>query len=687
MQNKKMSLLLVIVLMFTVAGCDWHQSLEGESSTAEIVSSTEESESDYLWEESDEVMIALTGDSADCDDDRVDIDDNQIKIEGAGTYRVSGELAGQFKVDLDEEDSEQGLVRLILDNVAITNEESSALYIDDAERVIIILAENSANTLSDSTEYVFEEGEDEPNATLFSKANLVIYGEGNGVLEVNANYADGIVSKDGLLIRNANLNVTSADDAIRGKNYLKVYDSEITTQSGGDSLVSNDEEVGYIVIENSQLDLTAVAGDAIVAAISVEITGGNYNLTTDGGSAGSAQEDNSMKGIKAGESIVIGSGDFVFSTSDDALHTNGDLVINGGSFNIASGDDGLHADSSITINGCKINITKSYEGIESSVITINDGEIHIVASDDGVNVAGGNDSSAMGRPGAGGFENDENAFLYINGGYIYVNANGDGLDSNGSVAMTGGTAIVDGPTNSGNGPLDYNGTFQITGGTLLAVGSSGMAQAPSDSSTQYSFLVNFTNSYNAGDLIHIENSAGETLLIFAPAKKYQSIVYSSAEVTEGETYNIYLGGSCEGEIVDGLCSGNYTAGELYSETITITNITTSLGSSGGMGGGMMGDGGQMNGGRDSQRDEIDLEETPEMGEMGEMPEGRMGGGGQMDFAEMLTQIEAQLTEQGVDLPENWTDMTDEEKMTYLRENNLMQMGGGMGGGDKHPDMN
>ncbi len=50
--------------------------------------------------------------------------------------------------------------------------------------------------------------------------------------------------------------------------------------------------------------------------------------------------------------------------------------------------------------------------------------------------------------------------------------------------MAGGTVLVNGPTNDGNGSLDYDGTFDISGGILVATGSSGMAQMPSDSSSQ-----------------------------------------------------------------------------------------------------------------------------------------------------------------------------------------------------------
>jgi len=133
--------------------------------------------------------------------------------------------------------------------------------------------------------------------------------------------------------------------------------------------------------------------------------------------------------------------------------------------------------------------------LESAVITINTGDIQINASDDGINLASGADGSGMNTdmPGGGGgkhggpgqdmFAESGSYYLYINGGTILVDADGDGIDSNGSIEMTGGTMVVNGPTNSANGALDYMGTRNISGGYFIAAGSSGMAQAPSNSSS------------------------------------------------------------------------------------------------------------------------------------------------------------------------------------------------------------
>ncbi len=175
-------------------------------------------------------------------------------------------------------------------------------------------------------------------------------------------------------------------------------------------------------------------------------------------------------------------------------------------------------------------------------------------------------------------------YLYINGGYIYVDADGDGLDINGAIAMTGGTVLVNGPTENMNGALDYDGGFSLSGGFLVAAGSAGMAQAPDGSSSQNSLLINLNGSLPAGTLIHIQNSAGEDILTFAATKQYQSIAFSSPELVNGETYTVYYGGSSSGSLVDGLYQdGAYSAGtELTS--FTVSGVVTMIGSGGGGGG-------------------------------------------------------------------------------------------------------
>jgi hypothetical protein len=547
--------------------------------------------------------ITLEGDSITLDGSGAIVEGSTITITSAGTYSISGTLNdGQIKVDTQDEEA----VKLVLNGVDITCSTSAPIYVISVEKTVITLAEGTDNTITDGDSYVFEDAaSDEPNAAIFSHDDLTM--NGSGSLTVEANYNNGIQSKDDLKIVSGNINVSAINDGIKGRDSIIVRDGNITVNVGGDGLQSSnneDPERGYIAIEGGTLNITAGL-DGIQAETSLAISGGNITISSGGGSANSSSnigdpgntwgnwgnqrpgtvttsdDSPSAKGLKAEVNISVTGGTIVIDSSDDSVHSNDSIVISGGNMLLTSGDDGMHADATVEINGGEMDLTKSYEGIESAVITINDGNIHLVSSDDGINIVGGVDESAiMGRPGQGNFIFSGDNHLYINGGYVYIDANGDGMDVNGSVDMTAGVVIINGPTNNNNGALDNMG-FKITGGYLLAVGSSGMAQTPDTSSTQYSVMYNFSSVQPAGILFHIRTEDGEEVLTFAPTKAYQSVVLSSPELENRATYIVYTGGSSTGSVTDGLYSGGtYTAGTRIT-SFTISGIVTTIGSAGG----------------------------------------------------------------------------------------------------------
>ncbi|MFN8668835.1 MAG: carbohydrate-binding domain-containing protein [Gemmatimonadaceae bacterium] len=523
--------------------------------------------SDYTWNSADEATIALNGTSATTSSTSVAISGTTVTVKAQGTYRVSGTLAnGQLLVT----SKDTGVVRLILDGVTISNSGDAPLFVTKAAKTVIILADNTVNTLTDGTTY--PSGADE-NAALFSKANLSI--GGNGTLVVNARYNDGITSKDGLVINSGKFTVTAVDDAIRGKDYLIVRNGTFTLTAGGDGLKSDEEgdaTLGYVLVNNGTFGVTAT-GDGIQGQTAALVTGGTFTFKNGGGSTVTIADSLSAKGVKGDSLVVIDGGTFTIDAADDGLHTNRSLVVNGGSLTIATGDDGVHSDLDLTINGGSINITRSYEGVENTLadMVINGGTIRVVSSDDGVNLAGAGDTQP-GAPGSG----SSKYTLRINGGRIAVFASGDGIDANGSIAMTGGCAIVHGPTANNNAPVDYDGAFQMTGGFLVAAGSSGMAQAPGSTSTQAAVLMTFAATRAAGTVVHIQSSTGESVLDFAPSKSFQSIALSTPKLATGKSYALYFGGTESGTATDGIFeSGSYTP-STSSSSFTLSSIVSRL---------------------------------------------------------------------------------------------------------------
>ncbi|MDX9722526.1 MAG: carbohydrate-binding domain-containing protein [Myxococcota bacterium] len=298
--------------------------------------------------------------------------------------------------------------------------------------------------------------------------------------------------------------------------------------------------------------------DAIQAETQLLASGGSFSIEAGGGSSASLATDASAKGLKAGSLVQISGGSFDLDCADDAIHSDDAIVIENGSFQLRTGDDAVHGEESLSILGGELEISTSYEGIESKELLIEGGQIRVLSSDDGVNGAGGVDGS--GGPPGPPIQGDY--WLHITGGRVVVNARGDGIDVNGSIEMSDGVVLVNGPTEAMNGPLDYDRSFNISGGTLIAVGSSNMAQAPSTSSTQNSILLRSNTTRQAGTLIHLRSANGTELFTFKPEKAFQSVVFSSPALVSG-SYSLSFGGSHSGTEEDGLYSGgSYTPGTL-----------------------------------------------------------------------------------------------------------------------------
>lgn len=552
-------------------------------------------EEDYAtdWKKEDPIYITLDGDKITYDESAsIMTSGSTVTIRSGGVYVLSGDLDdGQIVIDAPD----TGAVKLVLNGAAITNSESSAIFIKEAEDTIITIADGTENAVSDGKSYTEDDGSGEPNAPIFSKDDLTI--NGTGTLEVTGNYDNGIVSKDDLRIMDGNFIIKAVDDAIVGRDLVAIKNGSFQINAGGDGIKSTNtnEEKGIVAIEAGSFDITS-GTDGIQAESSLYIADGEFNLKAGGGSPETVQVQEEMmgrqaseteeteeedtpstRGLKANVDIAIDGGTFDIDALGDALHGDSNVTIMDGDFKIATGDDGIDAGKAIYIAGGKVNVTKSYEGLEAAAITINDGNIAVVTADDGINASEGTSSSE--QPGGMGMESAGNALLTINGGTITVNAGGDGLDANGSIEVTGGTTIVNGPEGNGNGPLDYDGTLTISGGTLIAVGSSGMAQGASDTSKQSSILMTYPEVQSAGTIIHLEDSKGNTIATFTSEKEYQSLFISTPDINKDTTYSLYSGGRTTEVKSNGLSAGTYEKGTKVVE-FTVSDTITYLDESG-----------------------------------------------------------------------------------------------------------
>jgi hypothetical protein len=479
----------------------------------------------------------------------------KITIKDAGNYYINTVIADK-KISVACEG-----VTLYLSGATLSNEKK--VIESDYGLTITLIGEN---TISNSNT-------DGSNA-IDCAGDLIINGSGS----LNITSTKNGIKANSITVTGATLDINAKNDGLHAE--VEAYDKATSEPT------PSYDDGGQVIVNNANITIKS-SDDGIQADTKVWIYGANtvIGITATG------------KGIKAGNIdwgandtdldwdgylIQIDDGTITISSTDDAIHSNGDVKINGGKLTISSGDDGVHADNDLYVKEGTVTITSSYEGLEGTNVNISGGNISIVASDDGINAAGGTDSSGFGgndmggwgRPGmmmGGGTANSTTSTntsytINISGGVIKVNAGGDGVDSNGSIYISGGELYVEGPISNDDAAIDYDGTAQITGGIVVAVGSSGMAQNFGSTSTQGSILLSLSST-STSEVKLCQNS--DVLVSYTPSKRYNSVVVSCPQLTKGNTYSLTAGGK--------------------TTSITLTSLI--YGSSNGMGGNMGGMGG------------------------------------------------------------------------------------------------
>lgn len=414
-------------------------------------------------------------------------------------------------------------------------------------------------------------------------------------VKLNINAAnDGLSCDDELTIAGGTLHITAGGDAVKA------------SPDTGDTENPDTTSLGNVTISGGTLTLNATE-DGIQADGDLTISGGTFHVKTNGGHTTALTDDSaSCKGFKAGKTLIVTGGTLTVDSADDALHAGTDVTISGGTLTLATGDDGVHADNDLVI-GTKgasststphINITASYEGLEGTTVTVYSGDIDVAASDDGVNAA----SSTLG-------ERSDKYAINIAGGDLYIDAGSDGLDSNNDINITGGKVEVYGADAMMDAAIDYDGTFTLSGGTLfgagmepsagtqayIAVGETspsggGMGGGPNgqgggqgmtppgdangsadgnrptppnfSGNTDGTFTPptkpsggkpsgNLPNRESAlgikeGSVITVQDSSGKTLCTATALGSMSSVIFSSADIKEGETYTVLVDGTSVG---------------------------------------------------------------------------------------------------------------------------------------------
>lgn len=573
-------------------------SIEDLKTTAEDLSlEFEEEDLNASWNASECTSISLADQNSSVDGSGVTIDGSDITITSAGSYILSGTLIdGSIHINV----AGKGTVRLILNGVDITSTSKAPIYVEDAKKVLVTLADQTTNTLTDSNRDTTDS--EDYSAAFSSKADLVF--NGTGTLQVKAGYRNGIKSSDDLKIVSGTYVIESKEDGMIGKDLLGVKNGTFQIQAGADGMKSTydtDTSKGNIILKDGNYTITSV-NDGIQAENILMIEDGQFEIKTGSGAESvtkksgnqmkttastSDESSDSRKGLKSSNAIYIAGGEITINSEDDAIHTNGTVYYTSGKTTINAGDDGIHADQILQIEQGTIDIKNSYEGLEAGTITINGGNVSVVSSDDGINasvkssdttqenVASGNQFAPGNNMGGG--SGNSNATLTINGGELYVDASGDGLDANGSVTINGGNVVVCGPTSDGDTAIDFDSECTFNGGTLMAFGSSGMLETPTSASNGACIMAAFSST--AGNTeFSLTDSSENQIMNYTPTKAYASAIVYSSDIKTGSTYSIKCGDATQDIAVNNAVTSSGTSG---------------MGGAGGKGGfGNMGNGGQ-----------------------------------------------------------------------------------------------
>ena len=473
---------------------------------------------------------------------------NVYTITSAGTYTATGFLEGQIVVDAGEEDE----IVIELSGATITYGEDSPVEVLSAGSVDISAKKDTENVINDTRGVKTADDETQGEGAIYAKCDLKI--KGNGTLEVNAGYNNGIHTTDDLKIQNLTLKVTAYDNALKGNDSITVLSGTVVAIStNGDGVKTENTDVsmngitrGDIILSGGTVPVYA-AGDGFQAARNFEMIAGDEGETPTvtvytgsySGYTASDASTTSYKGVKVQNELNITDGVITLQTYDDGLHADhgavfedgttgqGTVNISGGTVNMSvyapenktaggrmgpggrggwdgqqtvAGADAIHADNVLNISGGTVSIDSAYEGLEANVINISGGRTTVAASDDGVNATRGNYT----------------ALINVTGGYLDVtvspNGDTDGIDSNGTYTQTGGVVITRGPNSQMAAAIDAEGSVSISGGTLIVLGYGRVAAGgsvttvslPLSSAGSHTVTVDgasytFTNAYSYGN--------------------------------------------------------------------------------------------------------------------------------------------------------------------------------------------
>lgn len=388
MKRLKRMIPFLLVIMVFLGGCSSNSQTTTAESTAEAVTETTavlsavvsptstvvvdpeftDRDLETSYDDATAVQVTLDGSTIQVTGDGATASNGVLTITKEGTYVVTGNLSdGQIVVAAADTDK----IQIVLNGATINCADNAPIYVKSANKVFITLAANTVNTLTDGGAYA-QTDDNTVDGVIFSKADLTLNGE--GTLNITANYKDAIVSKDDLVITGGTYTISAAKNGLNAKDAVKIKDGTITiTAPNGKAITSqNDEDAtkGYVYIAGGTINITnsneGIEGTAIV------VEGGTIDLISkdDGfnaASPGAAETESGGRGAgmeaDSNAYLSIAGGTIFVNASGDGLDSNGNVYISGGTVEVSgptnNGNGALDYNGTADVSGGTVVIAGS----------------------------------------------------------------------------------------------------------------------------------------------------------------------------------------------------------------------------------------------------------------------------------------------------------------------------------------
>lgn len=363
----------------------------------------------------------------------------------------------------------------------------------------------------------------DPDSAVYTGAQIVYYQEGQGEL-----YGEGDTEDEHSVQEAAEHTVISITQPGTYRVTGSISKGQIAVDLGEDAEKEKDAVVN-LILDNA--DITCTVASAIVVYNAYECGSDdaeNASRDVDTGEAGfqlilADDSENTVNGSHVAKIYREGTTQEEIDADEAKKAYKFDAAIDSlVSFNI----DGEEMDNGV------LNVVADNEGISSALhMTVNGGELHISSGDDAINTS-----------------EDGVSVFTVNDGTIIcaseLGAEGDGIDSNGWIVINGGYVIASANARSQDSGVDSDLGIYINGGTVL--GSGNMYDEVSGDSGQRFMVLNFAQTMEKDRILMLEDGDGEPVTAFYGANDFQTIVYSSDLLTEGD-YTLYQVASVTGD--------------------------------------------------------------------------------------------------------------------------------------------